>query len=253
MRGYEDALEAFRSGDNDRARELSGQALSAAERERDLAGQVEALCMLARVALREADLGAVRELAGEARARASGDSRLERMPLHMQAVAARMSGSLVEARALYEESIALNQSLGEERMVAAEFHNLAYVELRDGRPDRARELFKQARDEAKRTGYEALNPYLVGDLAVIAAVDGDATTAARLAGAAAAAFAASGQVPDPDDAAEQQRLRDQLTRDLSADTLRALYAEGANLRPEEILDDPSESGWVKRRRRRAGL
>jgi tetratricopeptide (TPR) repeat protein len=164
------------------------------------------------------------------------------MPLHMQAVAARMSGNLAEARALYEESIELNQSLGEERMVGAELHNLAYVELRDGRHDRARELFTQARHEAKRTGYDALKPYLVADLAVIAAADGKTTTAARLAGAAAAAFAATGQVPDPDDATEHQRLRDELARDLGPDTLRALYAEGSSLTPEQILDDPAYTG-----------
>jgi hypothetical protein len=124
-------------------------------------------------------------------------------------------------------------------MVAAELHNLGYVELHDGRSDRATELFKQARLEAKRTGYDALGPYLVGDLAVIAAVNGEPEAAARLAGAAAAAFTAAGRVPDPDDAAEQQRLREQLARDLSADALRSLYAQGANLTPDHILDDPT--------------
>jgi hypothetical protein len=81
----------------------------------------------------------------------------------------------------------------------------------------------------------------VGDLAVIAAMDGNARTAARLAGAAAAAFAAAGQAPDPDDAAEQRCLRDQLARELSADALCALCAEGARLTPEIILSDPTYS------------
>lgn len=241
MGGYQEALDAFRSGDTERAREVSTQALAAAESDHDLARQVDALCMLARVALRGCDFARVRELANEARARArtANDQRLERMPIHMQAVAARMSRNFADARKLYEESIELNQSLGEERMVAAEFHNLAYVELRDGQRDRAQELFKRARHEAKRTGFDALNPYLVADLAIVAALHGQVTTAARLAGAAAAAFAASGQTPDPDDAAEQQRLRDELALDLSADALGALYVEGARLRPEHILDDPT--------------
>ena len=114
MGDYEEALDAFRSGDNEKARRLSGEALTAAERDRDHAGQVDALCMLARVALRENDFTRVRELADEARARArtAGDERLERMPVHMQAVAARMSGNLVEARELHDESIELNQSFG---------------------------------------------------------------------------------------------------------------------------------------------
>ena len=157
----------------------------------------------------------------------------------MQAVAARMSGNLAEARGLYEESIKLNRALGEGLMVAAEYHNLAYVKLRDGHHDRAQRLFRRARDEAKRTGDNALDPYLVGDLAVMAAVAGKATTAARLAGAAAAAFAAAGQIPDPDDATEQQRLRTRLARDLDAEALDALLAEGGTLTPANILNDPT--------------
>jgi tetratricopeptide (TPR) repeat protein len=197
--------------------------------------------MLARVALREGDFATVIKLADGARecARAANDQRLERMPLHLQAVAARMTGNLAEARRLYEESIELNRSLGEERMVAAELHNLGYVELHDGQRDRAMELFEQARLEARRTGFDALNPYLVGDLAVIAAAKGDVSEAARLAGAAAAAFRAKGQVPDPDDAAEQERLRSRLAHHLSSDALRSLYAEGANLSPNELLGDPA--------------
>src|SRR5947209_4331081 len=109
MGGYEEALGAFRSGDNERARELSAEALAAAQSDGDQAGQVDALCMLARVALRGNDFVRVRELADEARASAAGDRRLVRMPVHMQAVAARMSGNLAEARELYEDSIELNQ------------------------------------------------------------------------------------------------------------------------------------------------
>ena len=175
MAAYEEALEAFRSGDNERARGLSLEALRSARSAGDPAREVDALCMLARAALRDGDFARVRELANEARACAgtAGDPRLERMPLHMQAVAARMSGSSSQARGFYEQSIALNETLGEERMVAAELHNLAYVELHDGRWHRARELFTRARVEARRIGYEALNPYLLGDLAVIAAIDHD--------------------------------------------------------------------------------
>jgi tetratricopeptide (TPR) repeat protein len=241
MGAYQEALDAFRSGDTEGARELSAEALAAARGDGDQPGEVDALCMLARVALREGDFARVGRLADEARAcaHAAGDKRLERMPLHMQAVAARMAGELAAARGLYEESIELNRSLGEGQMVAAELHNLGYVELRDGRANRAIELFEQARLEARRTGYDGLNPYLVGDLAIIAAVKGELGRAARLAGAAAAAFTAAGQVPDPDDAAEQQRLRDRLTREIGADALGSLYAEGANLTPEDILNDLS--------------
>ena len=91
---YEDALVAFRSGDNDLARQLSERALEAARSTHTAAAETDALCMLSRVALRDGEIGLVQKLAEEGRAvaRASGEERLERMPLHMQAVAARMNG-----------------------------------------------------------------------------------------------------------------------------------------------------------------
>jgi ATP/maltotriose-dependent transcriptional regulator MalT len=164
--------------------------------------------MLARVALRRGDLQHVAELAGEARAmaRRSGERRLERMPIHMQAVAVRMSGQYSEARVLYEESIQLNIQLGEERMVAVEHRNLAYVELHDGHADRARQLFADAAQEARALGYNALEPFLLLDAAVVALQDGDVARAASLAAATRTALAETGQIADPDDAAEEERL-----------------------------------------------
>lgn len=143
-------MEAFRSGDAERARGLSETALTAARTKGDVRAEVDAMCMLARVALRAGQLERVRALARKARtiARSSDDPRLERMPLHMEAVVARMLGEPSLARRPYRESIELNRSLGEERIVAAELRNLAYVELRDGRLDDARELFMAARREA---------------------------------------------------------------------------------------------------------
>jgi hypothetical protein len=193
--------------------------------------------MLSRVALRDADFDRVRTIAQEARAaaRSARDERLERMPLHMEAVAARMSGDRGLARRLYEESIEFNRRLGEERMVAGEFHNLAYVELHDGRFARAKDLFAQALAEARRLDYEGLFPYLIGDAAVISAEEGETERAARLAGAADAAFVAGGQVPDPDDAAEQDRLRAKLVDLIGDEAFRALHEEGERLTIEQAL------------------
>jgi hypothetical protein len=106
-----------------------------------------------------------------------------------------MDRDYVLARSLYEESIELNRRLGDERMVAGELHNLAYVELHDDRPARAKELFAQALVEA--LGYDGLLPCHGGDAAVLAAEEGNAEKAAQLAGAAHAAFVAAEQIPDP--------------------------------------------------------
>jgi hypothetical protein len=209
MGSYEDSLASFRSGETGRAEELALELLGRAREDGDVGAQVDALCLLARVALRRGELEHVGALAGEARAlaRRAGESRLERMPIHMQAVAVRMSGDYAGARVLYEESIELNIRLGEERMVAVEHRNLAYVELHDRRLDRARELFATAAVEARALGNDALRPYLLLDAAVLAFEDGDRGRSVELVEAAHAEVAASGQILDPDDAAEEEWLR----------------------------------------------
>jgi hypothetical protein len=225
----DESFAAFRAGENPRARALAEQARADAQGAGDVTAEVDALCMLARVALRDGALDDLATLATEARLLAgqSDTPRLQRIPVHMQAVAARMRGDSATARRLYEESIDLNRELGEERMVAAEHHNLAYVELRDGNVERARELFATARGSIEQGGFDELLPYVVGDAAVLAAVDGDHRRAARLAGSARAAFEAAGQVADPDDAAEQERLRRTLVDAMGEQQYATAEAEGA--------------------------
>jgi hypothetical protein len=210
---YEDAIAAFRSGATGRAEDLALELLSEARDAGDANSQVDGLCMLARVALRRGDLERVSILAGEARglARRAGQRRLERMPIHMQAVAVRMRADYSSARLLYEESIELNVQLGEQRVVAAEHRNLAYVEQNDGHADRARQLFARASGLARACGYDALEPYLLLDAAVMALEDGDKEAAAQLAAAMRAALAEAAQLLDPDDEAEEDRLRTRLS------------------------------------------
>jgi tetratricopeptide (TPR) repeat protein len=212
---YEDSLTAFRSGDTDLAEELAQELLGESsdddDEDRSRRDRADALCMLARVALRRGELYKVTTLADEAWGVSLGavdrreEAMLKRMPIHLMGAAARMRGDYAEARPFYLESIGLNRELGEERMVAAEHRNLAYVELHDGHLERARELFAVA----ARDG--GLEPYLLLDAAVLALEDGDAGKARELAGR----FAAAGLILDPDDAAELETLQSRLQENLS--------------------------------------
>ena len=56
-------------------------------------------------------------------------------------------------------------------------------------------------------GYDALEPFLLLDAAVVAFEDGDRSRSIELAEATRAAMAATGQILDPDDAAEEEWLR----------------------------------------------
>ena len=83
---------------------------------------------------------------------------------------------------------------------------------------------------AHESGDDGLAPYLALDAAVLAALDGEAKRAATLAGAARAAFTASGQIPDPDDAAEWAGLHARLIEILGQHGFESAYEAGAQNR-----------------------
>src|SRR5690242_16072197 len=100
MNLYERGLAAFRSGATDEAASISEELIETSRASGDLPGEIDGLCMLGRVALRRGEVRRVAELAKEARdlARQNKEPSLERMPLHLQAVAARMQGDFRSAR-----------------------------------------------------------------------------------------------------------------------------------------------------------
>ena len=209
----EQTLAAFRRGDNSEAARLADSDVAQARAIGDRQAWVQGLCMLARVALREGNLAEVVARAEEAEqiAERSGDDRLRRMPLHLRAVAARMAGRYDEGRERYVQSIALNDSLGEAAMAAAEHRNLAYLEIRAGDTDRARELFAESVRRFEELDVPTMSAYLIFDQATVAALDGDYPTASALLATAQTQWDEQGVVPDPDDAAEIADLRRRLT------------------------------------------
>lgn len=204
---YAAGLAAFRRGDIDASRRQNEESARVARQAGYPRGLAKALIGLARVALREGDLDRVHALAAESRSIADqlGDRDGLRLPLHLDAEATRMRGDLGRARKLYEQSIALNRELGQSRMVAIEAGNLAWVEINEGRFDRAATLL-EASLGAAREGDDMYGCAfgLIGFARVALARD-DAETAARLLGAADALLESDGTVLDPTDAPEYER------------------------------------------------
>jgi tetratricopeptide (TPR) repeat protein len=227
----EDVRAAFRRGDTSTVVSMSEAEIERARAAGDAAGEVEARYSLARVAIRGGDLAG-----GEARAREalavalrSGDESLEDRPRHVLAAVARMSGDYERARELYGESIALNEKLGRPATVIFEYHNLGFCELHLGNLEAAAQRFATVREYVFEHGPDDFVPYLGVAAAALAAARADLQTAARLAGFADAAFAALGQVPDPDDAEELSAAR------AAADQFADEYERGRNLDPRTAL------------------
>ncbi|MEO3773337.1 tetratricopeptide repeat protein [Micromonospora sp. B9E7] len=230
----ENVRSAFRRSETDAVVRMSEAEIKRAQAAGDPAGEVEARYSLARVAIRGGDLAG-----GEARAREalevaqrSGDRSLEERPRHVLAAVARMSGDLFRARDLYWESIALNEALGQPETVNSEYHNLAFCELGLGNLDAARTLFAENRDRVFRNAWADFVPYVCVAGAALASAEGDHSRAARMIGVADAAFAAVGQVPDPDDAADLARMRAAATEALGPAAFDEEYAVGQRLEPK---------------------
>lgn len=227
---------AFRRGETEAVERMSIVELSRARESGDLAGEISALYGLAAVAMRAHDATRTRELGEEALAIAlrSSDRSLEEAPRHMLAGAARMAGDTAAARVLYQESIALNQSLGNEDRVVQEQHNLGWMEIHDNNIDRARELFTAVRLYVVRENYQEFIQYAALDAAAIAAHDGAYAQAARLLAVVATALGEGNQL-DPDDAMEHAALRDRLMTELGRDAFDTQYTAGSELLPLEAL------------------
>jgi tetratricopeptide (TPR) repeat protein len=218
--------EAFRSGDTERTRELAEELCRSGE-------EVTGLCWLARVALREGDFAHANELAKLA-AEAARDEEEGRMPLHIQAAAARMAGETDEARALYLESIELNRRL-DNAFLAAELYNLGFLELNAGKLERARELFEDALAEARARGEEGLLSHIAIARGALAVEAGDADGGVRLLAAGLAAVEAEGELLDPDDQAEVDRALRKARAALDGDAYAHAEEEGRKLSVEEEL------------------
>src|SRR5207302_1756032 len=136
---------AFRQGDLEVAEQAFLDRLELLQQDTDRRKLAEAFADLARIALRRGNFPAVRRYAerGYEAAAGLGPDAIA-APLHLRAAAARMEGRLDEARALYLESRALNERLGDLAGVAGEDHNLFFVALHGGDRAEAEHRFRSA-------------------------------------------------------------------------------------------------------------
>jgi len=133
---YGDGLFAYWTGDPDGARARNEEAFALARKLQDPEALLFAQLGLSRVAFEDGDAARAAELAGAAYALAP-DEPTRQATLHMRAQAARLAGDFDTAAALFEESLALNQRIGDASMLPVEHHNLALVEIRRGNANAA--------------------------------------------------------------------------------------------------------------------
>ena len=235
QRLLDEALAAFRREDRDASRRAGEEALALARNRAESSLEVEALVALSRLALRELDFPQVAALCEQAQqaAEQSGERSSLVMPLHMRAEATRLQGDAARARPLYEQSLALNTELGDERMVSVELHNIAYVDLADGDLDTAEQRFRKSLAMTQRLTGGMRIPCLLG-LGAVAAARGDGERAGRLLAAGQSAMRAAGEVVDPADEPELRRSVERARALLGAQDDQ-VWTQGAALTLEEAV------------------
>lgn len=199
---YADGLFLFRLGENAASREQSERALAIAREVGDAEAESLALVGLSRTAFRDGRHDEVVRLAESARGRAASFGReAEAGPL-MQAAGTRLLGDQDGAARLYRESLELMGSLGNERGIAMEQHNLGHVELHRGNIEEAERLFEARLSfaDASPDPYEHAMTAL--NAAALAAARRDFAAAREQFAEARRLIEGNGIVLDPDDAFE---------------------------------------------------
>ncbi len=206
-----DGLLAFRAGDQQRSQASNEKALEIARQIGDVRGECDALTGLARVALRDGRHEGVVALARHAmdRATSAGDRDAGAAPLHLLAAGTRLLGDYPAARELYLESLDLNREIGNLARVSTELHNLGWVELHLGKVDEAREWFLER--DAAGSGDAYGDAWASLNWSAVAAAQGEMAEAQRLFASGSRALDKVGGHLDPDDLAELEWLRAQLS------------------------------------------
>jgi len=222
---------AFRQGDQTRAGELAREAIELATMADDSRTAALAWLDLARVAFRDADASGIESAALAAERIAPDDPVVRRGVIHMLAWAAYTAGDVDEARRRFLASLEVRRAQGSRIGVASELSNLGDLAMEAGDVRAAGRYLAEAWQVGVELGSDYLLVNILPSLAVLAATS-DVDRAARLFGAADALARTSGLAPDPGAGHPEERAA--LRARLGAERFDALEAEGRALSREEM-------------------
>src|ERR1051326_3806227 len=126
---YEEALAAFRRGDNEESRTISEAALEASEAAGSDRGQALSLLNLSRADFRDREYaaGIAHARAADTHAAAAHDTDLRVAALHMRAELTRAKGEYGAAVPLYQQLLSANEERCDDSALAMEHYNLGSV------------------------------------------------------------------------------------------------------------------------------
>ncbi len=227
---------AFWKGDDVRSASFQNRALEIGRRSNDPTVTALALVGLARIALRT-DVGVAQTLCREALAITEGtaDRAGRSSAMHVLAVAAQMSGDLLEARDLMTQRIEMARELRNFATISAEAGNLSMVERQFGNLDRAEALAREALEIDYHRGDHMSVPWKLNGLAAVAADRGDFGRASTLIGVADASMQAAGGAWPPDERQQYDRTLAILREAMGSEEFERARAVGRAMTTSEAV------------------
>lgn len=234
---YEEGLNAFRAGDNERCIALTTASLEIGRQlnDNDIVGQ--ALMGLCRAALRNRDEDHLHCLSKELAelAEHTGDDWWCVVRAHMNAEMARMLGALERANELYDESMRLSEALGSENMMATECFNKSFVAVAQHNLEDARTLLQRHFTIRSKLDEGDLNPYGLIGVANLLVAEGKTEQAAEASFVCRRLLNELNVIPDPADEAPLKMVEEYFGNQLSRQVQSKLRSESDNMTCRQVV------------------
>ena len=238
FKALDSAYVEFRAGNNEASKSISLEVLdNAREISNDsLAGR--ALMSLCRTALRDRDTIALSDYSEQLfeLTEKTGQELWMMVRAHMNAEMNRMHSNLVEAAALYDESMAIAKSLGYRSMYAAEHFNKSFIAVEQGEFGEAAVLIKGYFDIRKEINPDKDDAYGLIALVNYLAKKDDLNGAATVAYTARRLFQEENIVPDPADEAPMAAAELKIQKELPQMVRDSIQAHSSGLSVSLLLE-----------------
>ena len=218
---------------------LAGEGLALYERLADRGGRADALTTLVCVALDQDDPVRARPLAQESLAlrREVGERWALGSSLNNVGYLAGVEGNLPEAAICFEEYLRLSRELGDTRSAALALYNLGDVARMQGDLERGKALLAEALALSRDVGWKEGTVQSVEGIARAVAAQGQTQQAAHLL-AAAGTLRQAAQLPlRPAEQDEYNNVVAAMRESLGDEVFEALWAAGAALSNQQVLDE----------------
>jgi len=235
-------LIAWGQGDLTKAELYALEGLSLARQRVDKFHIATTLAILYSITSRRGDLTRTATLAREALSIAQelGDKSMIATTLQNLGYLLALQRDLEQGMAMAQEGLSLFRGLGDKLYITVALHSLGYIATLQGNLSQAAAAFQEGMALSEEMGNATRIGLHLNGLAAVAAGEDHYQRAARLLGAAETRFDVNANL-NPIERAEYERLVQRVRNQLGDHLFAAMWAEGRDMTPQQILTAPEQT------------